>query len=785
LQLTPEQAKSIVDAIQEADFPQAFERLDSYGPTGPEINLLRKEFISGRYGFDFAGRFQLAINALAGTSFAISQKEYDYYRQPTKANFKRMLAQDMDEAIRLALELLGPVEAQYRAEFDGLIQVAGRRNGLKEDKLNGVLRQEDERVGQAQVLQSLTYVVNKLPEDLFQGWQRPSPAPDLLPKPQMLGDNGFEFDLFFSFSSQNKAAATQIVQTLRGNGLRIFFSDEDLQHHAGQSFFEKINYALKHSEHFVLYCTPAAMQSGWVKQEYSSFYQHSHLPSQEARRFFVLAGEGFRLDLLPLMLRNLQVSPSVDDVLRALGRELVPDDLAERQADYQELVELFFADGVISALERRQLQKKQRDTKLTDAQVASIEAGVTLAWQTQHAEEERKRIEAEKLRQEELAEQERLQKEKEEIRKQKEAEEAEKLRQEKLAEEQKIKEAEENARQQKAAEEVEKLRQEKEAEELRLRKEKAEAAERERQAEEAEKIRLEKLAEEVRLQKEKEAAEAEETTWQAAHRADSEAAYRGYLQQYPNGRYQAEARQHLARLPRTGSPPTPTGIRTGTRGPFPTKLLAQVALGVVALALGVFVYWKLVVSGDQKPAPPPQDSIAQVQPRINKSSRDTTGLPPDSMEETVVTTNPQTDAEKAAAEEEKEWRGLGKKPTLAALRRFVAKHPKGRYAPQASERLAELVNLAYQAAMRQGNGWLTLGEYEKAQNAFETALQSKPNHPQAKAQWQEASYQAALHQGDQWDKLGETEKAKKAYEKARGIRPNSPEVRDRLSKYKK
>jgi hypothetical protein len=552
---------------------------------------------------------------------------------------------------------------------------------------------------------------------------------------------------------------------------------------------------------------------------------------------------------------------------------------AQQRADeYRDLYETFFADGRIDERERRQLQAKQRDAKLTNEQVGQIEAEVqeTTAWQAaqqadneaaylaylrqyptgRHADQANQRLG--QLWASALAEQ-----KAEEEAKRKAAAEAE----------QRVREAEIE----KQRKEAEQLRLEKAAEELKLQKEKkeAEAAERERQAEEAEKLRLaqmeadrlkkaaeeaeklrqEKAAEELKLKKEKEEAEAEEdTVWRAAQQAGSEAAYFDYTRRYPYGRYfnqandqirriraerEAQARQRrleeaeyrfglakvqrdaellrdlVARYPESPvvpqaqallaeleaetatSGPTPgphTGTPKGgqTGGSFPKKWLLPASLGAVVLVAVLLFTFRDKTFGDGTKTNPTQQAQAKLTTPAQNPPADTAGPPPgeqenpteykpDKQEKPVVKpADPQPNPVTNVDVEEKDWQGLGKRKDMVALRRFLAKHPQGRYAAQAGQRLDELVNAAYQAAMRQGDRWLKLGEPEKAKNAFEIALKSKPNDPQAKAQWQEASYQAALHEGDQWKKLGEPDKAKKAYEKARKIRPDGPEARAKL-----
>jgi chemotaxis protein histidine kinase CheA len=465
--------------------------------------------------------------------------------------------------------------------------------------------------------------------------------------------------------------------------------------------------------------------------------------------------------------------------------QLAAAEAQQRADEYRELYETFFADGLINDRERRLLAAKQRDTRLTDAQVRQIEGEVqeTTAWQAaQQADTEEAYLgylrtypsgpqaDQADLRLRELWAAALAQKQAE----------AEKLRLEKLAEEQRKKEEEEKARRQKA-----------------------EAAERERQAEEAEKIRLEKLAEEERLQKEKEAAEAEETTWQAAQQAGSEAAYFAYTTKYPYGRYfnqandqirriraqrdaQAAQRRHeeaeyrfglakaqrdagllrdlVARYPESPvvpqaqallaeleaetatSGPTPgphTGTPTGgqTDGSFPKKWLLPASLSAVVLvAVLLFTFRDKIFGNGQTTDQTKKNQSGQVVVP-EKQLLDTAGPPSGDQ-------GGKTDEEKLGQQEkpvpelgnspsgpvtnvdveEKDWQGLGKpeKINLEQLEKFLDKHSKGRRAAQART-LRDKLRGRYQKALQNGDASYALEDYANAVKYFRAALALKPN----------------------------------------------------------
>lgn len=195
-----------------------------------------------------------------------------------------------------------------------------------------------------------------------------------------------DYDIFFSFSSQNKEAAKTFVQQLRATNLTVFFSDDGLEKEAGTEFFDKINEALGKSQHFLLFCTPEAMNSPWVQLEYKTFFSKSHLPAPQNRRFFIVKGSNFHLDLLPATLHQIQLS-TYENILKVLGKTLPKeDDLVEKIEEYKELVELFWQGGEITPKHRKQLEKKQKNLKLKPETAQLIESQVQVAFYKQENE---------------------------------------------------------------------------------------------------------------------------------------------------------------------------------------------------------------------------------------------------------------------------------------------------------------------------------------------------------------------------------------------------------------
>jgi formylglycine-generating enzyme required for sulfatase activity len=259
-QLTQAQAQKLITLIADLELAKFFEEIHTYGIHSPEITHFEREFMSGRYSFDFYERLTAFVNANAATSFVLEN-----------------------------------------------------------------------------------------------------------PK----------FDIFFSFSKYNQEEAENAVATLRRAGLNVFFSNDTLQDVAGSSFLPKINHALKNSQHFVLLCTPKAMEADWVVYEYETFFKEAYIKSRQQRKLFILEGEGFSHNLLDDTLSSIQTSAKVAMILAALGKEIPSeDDLAERKLDYKEFFEICFVDAQISEKERKQLEKRQKDLQLNDKDVAKIEATV-------------------------------------------------------------------------------------------------------------------------------------------------------------------------------------------------------------------------------------------------------------------------------------------------------------------------------------------------------------------------------------------------------------------------
>lgn len=136
-------------------------------------------------------------------------------------------------------------------------------------------------------------------------------------------EHEYKYDVFLSFSTKDRDSARSIWEKLTKSGLKVFFSDETLKGGIGTPFDDFIQDALLLSKNFVLVCTPNAMQSDEVEEEYKTFYHEIHKPDRKQRRFIILEEQGFDISLLPLNMRRLQTASSVDDIVKIIaGHEI-------------------------------------------------------------------------------------------------------------------------------------------------------------------------------------------------------------------------------------------------------------------------------------------------------------------------------------------------------------------------------------------------------------------------------------------------------------------------------
>lgn len=204
--------------------------------------------------------------------------------------------------------------------YDDLILLSGKLSGFKQETLLGIIRKEDYDVERTKIGRALISLINRFPEKYFEVLSgKKEISKDVSSKreriKEALSQNKFEYDIFVSFARQNAIEAKSISEKLRGYGLKIFLSDEALKANVGESFFEKISYALKNSKDFVLVWSIHAQNSQWVKTEYETFFNEFSMKQGVKRRLIVYKTKNFDPQTVPLLLRKLQYANDTEEII--------------------------------------------------------------------------------------------------------------------------------------------------------------------------------------------------------------------------------------------------------------------------------------------------------------------------------------------------------------------------------------------------------------------------------------------------------------------------------------
>ena len=101
----------------------------------------------------------------------------------------------------------------------------------------------------------------------------------------------FPYDVFLSYSSQDKPVVREIAQRLKSDGVRVWFDDWEIK--AGDSIPAKIEEGLEHSRVLLLCMSAAALAADWPQLESHTFRFKD--PLNHDRRFIPL-----RLDDAPI-----------------------------------------------------------------------------------------------------------------------------------------------------------------------------------------------------------------------------------------------------------------------------------------------------------------------------------------------------------------------------------------------------------------------------------------------------------------------------------------------------
>jgi len=206
---------------------------------------------------------------------------------------------------------------------DALIINSGKLNGLEHDKIIGILDRETQRITTSEVQNSVLQIIDKLPN---QFWNYRNTTNALSYKSQLIEQveikrkqkNAFKFDLFVCFSTKDKDLAKPIWEQLRGYGLNLFVSDENLKNNIGSNFLDKISNALSNSQHLLLLASDNSLKSVYIRDEYQAFYNQFHTINPENRLIIIYNLGKTQISDLPIILSSKQIAKTTEQIVATL-----------------------------------------------------------------------------------------------------------------------------------------------------------------------------------------------------------------------------------------------------------------------------------------------------------------------------------------------------------------------------------------------------------------------------------------------------------------------------------
>lgn len=177
----------------------------------------------------------------------------------------------------------------------------------------------------------------------------------------MTQNSEFIYDIFLSFSHEDIDRAKRIWQRMKHSGLKVYFSHESNRNKAGQSFLNDIQNALIKSRNFVLVCTPKAINSSWVEEEYQTFYNQCYMKEKKTRRLILLLDKDFDISTLPPFLRNLQVTHS-DRQIISIVKDANIEFLRQQNSNLNKELELLQGEKSKLEIDLENYKKKGSDT---------------------------------------------------------------------------------------------------------------------------------------------------------------------------------------------------------------------------------------------------------------------------------------------------------------------------------------------------------------------------------------------------------------------------------------
>lgn len=224
-----------------------------------------------------------------------------------------------DDALRQLLELLAGASAHSKV-YKAMNLLSGQWQDLDEQVRLNLLPFKEASIHRARINAAVLDYLEQLPDEIAAPKGKASAEAALRQTVQAIAaDDAWEYDLFFSFSSNDLEAARRFCYALRGYGLRVFFSPDDLRLRGGHSFGAVIEQALSRSRHFLLFCSPNAMQSEWVTLERDTFFEQYHLSDKNRRSFQIAEGPDFHPDLVPSFYRRYQRIQDAEALLQTFA----------------------------------------------------------------------------------------------------------------------------------------------------------------------------------------------------------------------------------------------------------------------------------------------------------------------------------------------------------------------------------------------------------------------------------------------------------------------------------
>lgn len=215
---------------------------------------------------------------------------------------------------------------------NAIIINSGKLRGMEQDKAIGLLDWEAQNVITSEVQQALLFIIDDLPENFWRF--NPTDHKDLSYHSKLLEgveilhetSSEYSYDIFICFSTRDRAIARPVWEALRGYGLKVFISDEDLQNTVGFSFLDKIDFALGNSQHLLLLASQNSLDSVYVRDEYQAFYNDCHVKNPEKRLLIVYQlDHNLEIRSLPRILRNKQIASKPEQIVATLVREDLMD----------------------------------------------------------------------------------------------------------------------------------------------------------------------------------------------------------------------------------------------------------------------------------------------------------------------------------------------------------------------------------------------------------------------------------------------------------------------------